>query len=164
MTRVKHKCVVFDIDGVLLDTSFIIKEIDDKGLTGDEKWNYFYQNCNSNKVKCYETMKAYLKLLITQGILPILLTARNEHNREQTISKLKTEGIPFFKLYMRPVDNIDSSSEFKKEILIEIQKDYDILLFLDDDPFNVHAAELIGIPALKAPRVHLYYEKEESCK
>ena len=47
----KRYCVVLDVDGVILYTSFIFEEILKLGLKGDKRWDYFHANCNSDKVK-----------------------------------------------------------------------------------------------------------------
>ena len=48
--NMKRKAIICDIDGVLLQTDFILDEIHALGLKGDEKWEYFYENCNSDRV------------------------------------------------------------------------------------------------------------------
>lgn len=147
-----YNCIVCDIDGVLLDTSFIIKDIYEKGLKGDRKWDYFYEECNSEKVNIYSDMKNYIELMVMQGVLPILSTARNECNRKETEEKLKAEHIPFFKLYMRKEKDYRPSAEVKKEHLTDIQKRFNIVLFIDDDITNVSMAEGLGISSLRIPR------------
>ena len=147
-----YNCIVCDIDGVLLDSSFIIKDIYDKGLKGDEKWDYFYSKCNSEDVKVFNDIENYVKLMVTQGVLPIFSTARNERNREDTEKKLKAEHIPFFKLYMRKEGDYRPSAEVKKEHLTDIQRRFNIVLFIDDDITNVKMAEGLGITSIKIPR------------
>lgn len=156
-----YNCIVCDIDGVLLDTSFIIKDIYEKGLKGDRKWDYFYEECNSEKVNIYSDMKNYIELMVIQGALPILSTARNERNRENTIKKLNKEGIPFYELYMRGEDDYRPSSEVKKDHLISIRNKYNILLFMDDDISNVSMAESLGIKAIKIPRENIIWVEGE---
>ena len=50
-----EKAVVFDIDGVLLDTEYIFREILDLKLKGDAKWDYFIGHCNSDRTKPIES-------------------------------------------------------------------------------------------------------------
>ena len=47
----KRKAIVMDIDGVCLQTDFILDEIHSLGLKGEDKWDYFYEHCNSDRVK-----------------------------------------------------------------------------------------------------------------
>ena len=58
----KEKAVVIDIDGVILDSSFILKEIHEKGLKGEEKWDYYYNNCNSDRVHVIDSAWEFLQL------------------------------------------------------------------------------------------------------
>lgn len=160
--KLKNNCVVFDIDGVLLKTNVIFKEILDKKLTGDAKWEYFYDNCNSDRVAVIEDMPKIIEGLLLKSCVPILSTARNEHNRESTIEKLKKEGIIFKELYMRKDNDYRPSAEVKKEHLLEISKRYNIKFFMDDDINNIKMAKELGIGAIQAPSCHSIGENDEN--
>ena len=145
----KKDCVVCDVDGVLLDSSWIIREIYEKGLKGDTKWDYFYSKCNSEKVMPIAWAKKYLELAVLNGILPLLLTARNEHNRAETEKKLKKENIPYFKMYMRQEGDYRTSSEVKEDWLKEISNEYNIIIFIDDDLSNIRVAQKMNLNVFK---------------
>lgn len=149
----KEKAIVFDIDGVMLDTAFLFEEIFKLGLKGDAMWNYFHENCNSEKVKF---IKGFEKFYVTLHALRasdnvkfILLTSRNEKVREETEKKLWSICGSFDALYMRPKEDYRESHILKKEALQQIQKLYDVILFIDDDLKNCEAAKELGIYSLR---------------
>lgn len=149
----KNKCVVIDIDGVILDSAFLFDEIFEKGLKGDDMWDYFHANCNSGKVKVFNNIIPFLNIFfplrIEFGIETILLTSRNDKVLEETINKLKEEKIFFDKIIMRKEGDYREASVLKKEVLEELQKEYNIICFIDDDLNNCKAAKELGILSLR---------------
>lgn len=145
----KRKAVVLDVDGVLLDTFFIFEDISTLKLEGDARWDYFHENCNSDNVHLIEG--AYMLFLnlfdmkVHSDVDFILLTSRNEKVRRDTEEKLKKEGIFYDRLYMRPEKDYREAHILKKETLLELQKEYNILLYVDDDLNNCKVAKELGI-------------------
>lgn len=146
-------CIVLDVDGVILNTAFIFTEIFNLGLKGDEMWNYFHKNCNSNKVELVPKFEEFYTLLLSAkfqlNVEFILLTSRNEKVREETENKLKLEGIIFDKLIMRPEKDYREAHVLKKETLQALSKEYNILMYVDDDLNNCEAAKELGIFSLR---------------
>lgn len=144
------KVIVCDIDGVLLETQYLLKEIHNLGLTGDAKWEHFYRNCNSDRVHLADGAMELIHFIdaSTNSIL-ILSTARNEKCRHETMSKLWSYGISFLELYMRPDGDLRPSAEIKREHLKEIMKKYNVALFIDDDLSNCKMAKELGVLALR---------------
>ena len=148
----KEKAIVFDCDGVLLNTEFIFKEILELNLKGDAKWDYFMNNCNSDRVKAIpKALDLFFKLLGIPSIHLFVSTARNENCRKETYHKLLKECfiIPEQNLFMRKNGDYRSSQEVKKEHLIEISKSYDIITFVDDELANCEMAKNLKILALR---------------
>ena len=83
----KNKAIVIDIDGVILNTEDILKEILRQKLKGDEMWEYFYENCNSSRIPLIKNIVQFLGCL-SSSIYIILSTARNERCRKGTEEKL----------------------------------------------------------------------------
>jgi uncharacterized HAD superfamily protein len=99
-----------------------------------------------------DNFKAFYDLLIARSYSDtnlILLTSRNEKVREGTETKLRKEGIYYDKIFMRPNNDYREASALKKETLHELQKEYNIVLFVDDDLRNCEVAKDLGIYAVR---------------
>ena len=146
----KRKAIVCDIDSTILDSRFIIREIHELGLKGDEKWAYFYENCNSDRVEVISEMKTLLFSFWINDVTIIFSTARNKKCYDETVKKFSKEGIYFDKLLMRKDGDLRPANEIKREH-IEIVKrmDYDVIAFIDDDLQNCEMAKELGILALR---------------
>lgn len=140
--------IVLDIDGVILDNSVIFQKILDYKLVRDDMWNFFHANCNGEDTKF---IGDNLRPII--GNIPntvvILSTARNEKCREETEARLDKEFFVYKELYMREDGDRRPSPEVKRDHLLKIMKDYDVILFIDDDSSNCAIAKDLGILALK---------------
>ena len=143
----KPKAIILDIDGVILNSDFIFQEIHKLGLKGDEKWDYFYQYCNSDRVQLMPKIEEFIWAVDEFNI--IILTARSEKVRPQTSQKLIKHRIPFDKMYMRNIDDLSPASCVKREHLEKIMKDFDVIAFIDDDLTNCQMAKELGILALR---------------
>ena len=139
--------IVVDIDGVLLDTSNIFKELLELKLTGDSKWDYFYKYCNTEKIPFIEGTLNLLRSL--HGIHIFLSTARNERCRKETEQKLLESYVSYCKLLMRRDNDFRPSHEVKKEHLEQIMQEYNIIAFIDDDLSNCQMAKELGIFTLR---------------
>ena len=141
--------IVIDVDGVILNSAFIFDEIFKLGLKGDAMWDYFHEHCNSERVKLISDFKPLYNLLKGLNINLILLTSRNDKVKLETAQKLRSEGILFDKLYMRKNGDYREANIIKKETLQNLQKEYNILMFIDDDLNNCEAAKELGIFSLR---------------
>jgi len=146
----KRKAIVIDIDNCVLDTQFILDEIHKFGLKGEEKWEYFYKNCNSDRVTLMSGIKDMLGEMYWDTPI-IISTARNEKCKEATLNKLWKEGfiIPDDAIFMRSYYDLRPASEVKREHLIEIMKEFDVIAFIDDDIDNCEMAKELGILSLR---------------
>lgn len=146
------KAVICDIDGVLIDTSLILKHIEDNKLTGDEKWEYFDNNANGLKAYPNRKMLEIIKLFWLKNFKIILLTGRSEKIKEETIKTLNndfyllTDCKPEFEIYMRKEDDYHLEPfEVKQRYLTELKKKYDIYCAFDDDEKNCKMFKENGI-------------------
>lgn len=144
----KEKAIVLDIDGVILDSAIILKEIYNLELRGDEMWSYFHENCNSSRVTFIKSIFPFLNSF-KASIYVILSTARNEKCRKGTEERLHNEGFPYDLLYMRKDGDYRPSDEVKKDHLKTISQKFEIVAFIDDDLSNCQMAEREGIFALR---------------
>lgn len=144
----KEKAVVLDVDGVILDSTIILKEMYNLGLRGDEMWSYFQKNCNSSRVPFIKKVYPLIENF-KDNIHIILSTARNDKCRKSTEERLYNEGFPYTYLYMRKDGDYRPSAEIKREHLKDISQKFDIIAFIDDDLSNCQMAEEEGIFALR---------------
>lgn len=157
----KRKAIVCDIDGVLLDSEHIMQESEDLELYGDLKWDYFYNHCND--VEVISETKKYIdsfvhatyevevepNVITIDSVTLIVSTARNEKCRVETIDKLAQHEIFFNRMYMRKDGDLRPASEVKREHLIKIMKEFDVIAFIDDDLQNCEMAKSLGILSLR---------------
>ena len=139
----KQKAIVLDIDGVIFDSTFLLQEIYDRALKGDEMWEYYYANCNSDRVEVKPQIYSILNGFKDHAFF--ISTSRNERCREETESKLNKSGIFPDKIYMRSEGDLRIAPELKQQHLQEIMKEYEILLFIDDEVANCRMASNLGI-------------------
>jgi len=161
----KQKAIICDIDGVLLDTSKVFKQIEDFYLTGNIKWKYFNRHANDNDVPCDIRIMRILEWFVDNGYKIIFLTARSEEIYRQTRAKIQYEQAlyankPFdFLLIMRPSDVLAPSDEVKYNALLEIEKKYNIFCAIDDDADNCDMFASKGILTLQVKK-NIQNEKE----
>lgn len=144
----REQAIVLDVDGVILDSSKVFEELFKRKLKGDEKWEYFRENCNGSDVIFIKNSLKFTQAL-NKEVKIILLTARNEKCREATETRLKAENFKWDELYMRPENNYEESDILKNKILFELTEIYDIIAFIDDELSNCEAAKNLGILALR---------------
>lgn len=133
--------IICDIDGCLVDTSWIWKLIEPMDMTADQKFNYFNLNANSNYSGIDRTLLTILnycrQIEIAHRI--IFLTARSEIIAAPTINFLQVKtGLAVgkdFLISFRPANDISSPVESKKVRLLGfLEQGYNILFAIDDDP------------------------------
>lgn len=145
-----RRAIVLDLDGVLFDTSVIFEEICDLKLTGDAKWDYFHEHCDSDRIQLLPGVKELLTTIYNDlSVALVIMTARNEKVRQKTMNKLLKNKIYFDHLYMRKDGDYRPSPEVKRDYLLELMQRYRIEAFIDDDLSNCQMAKELGILALR---------------
>ena len=149
----REKCIVFDIDGCLLDVEPIFRDIYELGIKGsNNRWRYFYNNCNGSQIRANENIRTfyqYLRYSLRPIDYSIIITARSEKYRGGTLSKLADEHILCDRLYMRKLDDFRPAYEVKRDYLVELMKEFDIIAFIDDEIKNCKMAKELGIASLR---------------
>lgn len=133
--------IICDIDGCLVDTSWIWRLVNNLSMTDEQKFDYFNLNANSR----YSTVDLILltilnycrQIEIAQRI--IFLTARSEIIAAPTINFLhaRTGLVPGkdFLINFRPVDDKLTPVESKRVRLLKIlEQGHRILFAIDDNP------------------------------
>lgn len=133
--------IICDLDGCLIDTSWIWKLIEPMDMTEDQKFNYFNLNANSNYSAIDRTLLTILnycrQIEIAHRI--IFLTARSEIIAAPTINFLQVKtGLVAgrdFLISFRPPEDKSSPIESKRVRLLDLlQKGHHILFAIDDNP------------------------------
>lgn len=138
----KKKAVICDIDGVLLDSEHIFDKINELGLSGNDKWEYFNRHANDVDVIANKNVIDLLSAFDSAGIRIIFLTARSQEIEAQTRAKLDmvigqfAENIFSYILLMRDIDDKSESCAVKKFWLDCIRNQYDVICAIDDDSSN----------------------------
>ena len=79
----------------------------------------------------------------------ILVTARNNSRREQTIRQLKEIGVSYDQLVMNPGSSAPGAARaYKKEAMARILKKYDVVLAIDNSEQARSAYQSLGVKAV----------------
>lgn len=128
-----QKCVIFDLDGTLFDTSHRIHYIKNK----PKNWKAFYEGIRDDPL--IEEIAHILKMYHYDGRYNIVyLTGREETYRAITLEAIKEHGLPKAPLYMRPKRDYRPDVEVKKALLEIIRGDgHDPKIAFEDRKRNV---------------------------
>ena len=162
----KEKAIVVDIDGVLLDVSLLYKEIENLGLEGQDKWNFFHENANNPKYAVKANNPKYavkvdkffnlVNMYIQVGYKIIILTSRRDLIRKSTLHYLLNGDVKLDNLtemVLRPANKEGTPSYlYKKEEIQKLHKRYNIELILDDEYANCAIFRQLGFTVLRVIR------------
>ena len=134
--------VVFDMDGVLSDASRRQHLLDQPR----RDWDAFFAASGDDDVIA-ET--ARLLEVIDPALPVVLLTARPLRVRPQTLDWLVRHDLRWDLLVMRPDDGPVASSDFKREVVVQLRQDgFDLRLAFEDDRRNVAMFHGEGVPCV----------------
>ena len=142
--------MVFDLDGVISDASHRQR------FLRDDRWDFdgFFAACVDDTVI---PAGAALAAAIAADHTVVILTARPDSIRMQTIDWLAANGIRHDLLILRPPADDRSSADFKYDELAALRRaGCDIRGVLEDSPSNLAMLTAEGYPAL--PVASGYYE------
>ena len=121
--------VIFDIDGTLADVSERIHYLKRKL----KNWDAFFQGMAQDKA--IPSMVRLCNILYASGIQIILCSGRNEQDRQEMITWLAQQGVPYHDLLLRNDKDRRSDTVVKREILATIDKNR--VLFVVEDRSRV---------------------------
>ena len=158
------KAIIFDIDGVLCDSSTRFKRLNLQAFDNKDV-DAFRESVILYNADCEEDVAIDLGIDLLDWMVTyykpekvFFLTARGEGGHNSTLEWLKNEGLWDKKsvLLMHPEDynNITFQSAedhacYKKSTAVELMKKYKILYAVDDSDTNCQAYISLGIPTLK---------------
>lgn len=150
----KEKAIVVDIDGVLLDVSLLYKQIENLGLEGQAKWNFFHENANNPKYAVkVDKFFNLVNMYVQAGYKIIVLTSRRDLIGKSTLHYLLNGDVKLDNLtemVLRPIDKEGTPSYlYKKEEIQKLHKRYDIELILDDEYANCAIFRQLGFTVLR---------------
>jgi hypothetical protein len=95
------------------------------------------------------------------GVDLVVATARPDWTVDKTKKWLSKHGLNVRALYVKNRKNYQVvAHSLKAEMLMDIQRTYRIVGFHDDSPYNVAAAEALGVPATYVPGNETYWEEK----
>ncbi|MEM1842249.1 MAG: HAD family acid phosphatase [Ignisphaera sp.] len=139
-----RECVVFDIDGVLIDNSERLrKSLEEVGardvseLSGEKKWRFWeiflsdkYIDLDKPNPQAIELVKKKK----SEGYRIVILTGRPAKMMKKTIEQLDRYGIPYDVVIFRSNDFHGKDYEYKKKVLEELNLN---VIELHDDSAHV---------------------------
>ena len=149
-----EKIIICDIDGCLINTSWIWKTISLLGIKDDAtKWDFFGRNANALYNTIDKKLVKFLKAEIKhRGAKVLFLTARNSSIEQNTITFIENgTGLKYgkdFYISSRPgFDNLDPA-ESKNQRLSGIRSIFKIEFAVDDELKNCELFTRYDIPTL----------------
>lgn len=137
---------IIDLDGTAVDVRAALHWLDKtNGLAKDEAFIKFHEDVRY--CPPFETVLAYMREAHARGEVVVILTARLERHRQQTLDWLADHvDVPFDGPYMRPDDDRRNSEVFKRDMVRYLKRHYEVVGAIDDDPDNVAMFLAEGIP------------------
>jgi phosphoglycolate phosphatase-like HAD superfamily hydrolase len=134
--------VVFDMDGVLSDASRRQHYLD----RPFRDWEAFFQACGDDDLIAEV---ARLLEVLDPDLRVLLLTARPQRVRDQTLAWLQRYGLRWDLLVMRDWDDFGSSRSYKQRVVSEFREyGFELRLAFEDDRRNVDMFHAEGVPCV----------------
>ncbi len=158
------KAIIFDLDGVLVDSSKRFKKLNLKAFDeqNEVEWiksvKLYNQNCDEDEVIDLGIDLLEMLCSFYKPDAVFFITARGDGGYKPTLRWLKEEGIwrEDCILIMQPEDfdnyhfyDQKDHANYKKKVADRILKNYDIIVAVDDSEDNVQAYRDLKIPTLK---------------
>lgn len=146
----KPKAVIFDLDGCLADVTdyrhYVVKS--HPKFQGKKNFHAFHtESIDAPRIENI----CHLAEALSKDNAILIVTARKIKWMFETMEWLSNNGIPYLELYMRPDDDGRKADEVKLDTLNNIMNRYDVILAVDDSPYNVQMFTDNGIPSVLVP-------------
>lgn len=153
-TEIKPKYIICDLDGCLIDSSWIWDVIKSQGVSKDEAFDLFNRLANADKNRIEIPLYKYLCFKASGGLKIHFLTARSELIEVETINFIqKKTGLVYgkeFSISFRPTTDISESAESKAARLQAfIDSGREVALAIDDEESVLKMYKSKNIPCIK---------------
>jgi beta-phosphoglucomutase-like phosphatase (HAD superfamily) len=137
------QAVVFDMDGVLSDAAVRQHYLEGPGR---RDWEAFFDACGDDPL--VEEVACVLSLL-DPSLQIVLLTARPQRVRPQTLAWLKRYELRWDLLIMRDYGDYSAAREFKRWTVRELRDEgFELALAFEDDRRNLEMFRAEGVPCV----------------
>lgn len=147
-------CIIVDIDGTLAEIGHRMHHItppddfDPRLDTFKPDWDSFNQACALDGV--YEDIKQLVDDIYETGTTVYLVTGRDASVRSKTENWLKSKGIEYHDLFMRPEGDRRADLEVKREIYEQqIKGHFKVEFVLEDRSRVVNMWRELGLTCLQ---------------
>lgn len=142
----KEKAVIFDMDGTLCDVRTIRHHVTNPKKRNFKAFHYLSIFCPP-----HEWVKAAAHKHHAEGLVNLVVTARDEQWRFLSKSWLLNNDIPHRSVHMRGRWDERVDKEVKSDILDELLETYEIVHAYDDNPSIIELWAERGIPYTVVP-------------
>ena len=149
-----NKYIICDLDGCLIDTSWIWRVADKLGLKAPQNYEFFDRNANASFNKVDLPLYKYLCFKASGGLKIHFLTARSEKIEVETINFIQQKtGLilgEHFTASFRPLDDCSASTESKRRRLENmLDNNKEVVLAIDDSESIINMYKEHNIKAVK---------------
>ena len=139
----KRKAIIVDLDSTLFDDRHRLHYIDQT----IPKYDAYHYCMKLDEVN--EPVKEFIEYQNRLGVKVIIVTARPETFRDDTIDQLRKHDIKCDLIYMRKRGDIRGSVFVKKDYIEELLPHFEIKCALEDKPEVIGLFQELKIPVLK---------------
>jgi hypothetical protein len=145
-----HGVVVFDIDGVLVDSSQRYNHCQSITKSRREFWQCFFDCSLLYLDRPNERLIQLARAFKNLGWRVVVLTGRVETMRDCTEEELRRLGVPFDELMMRLPRDFRRASSIKKGVVCGWVGVFGRVIAYDDDPSVIEALRGCSVTAVPA--------------
>lgn len=141
----KPKAICVDLDGTLCDTQWRKHFVDGK----QKNWKAFYAGISADPPR-YDVLRILLKEWSEQGATVVFVTGRSDNYWSVTRDWLQRHLPMDFSHDIRMRDEGDHRPdvEVKRELILDVMKNYDVVLAFEDRPHIVEMIREMGIECI----------------
>lgn len=146
----RPKAVIFDMDGTLADVSGLRHYVQG-GPGNNYKKDFDSFHSESAAAPPNQDVVNMARQFDQSGHKVVVVTARSARYRPHTAFWLADNHVPSDAMYMRPDGDHRPDYEVKKDILGRINRSYDVVHAVDDNPNVLKLWHEHGIPTTRVP-------------